>query len=66
MSAPPIDPEGHVEARQDLVLEIEADVRRTRRELGKGKLDARVIAALGKVVRRELLPVRFVPLTGDH
>lgn len=46
MSAPLIDPEGHVEARQDLVL------------IEKG--------AAGKVARRELLPVLFVPLTGDH
>lgn len=56
MSAPPIDPGGYVEARQDLVIEIEADVRRARRELGRETLDARVIAALGKVPRHEFVP----------
>lgn len=43
-------------ARQELVREIEAQVRDTRADLGKDVLDPRVIAAIGKVPRHEFVP----------
>jgi protein-L-isoaspartate(D-aspartate) O-methyltransferase len=49
-------------ARQVMVREIEADVRRTRRQLGKDALDPRVIAAIGKVPRHEFVPAELRPL----
>lgn len=55
-SAPLTDSDRYAIARQELVREIEADVRRTRQELGKNKLDPRVIAAMGKVPRHEFVP----------
>lgn len=56
MAAPPAEPDRYAIARQQLVREIEADVRRTRRELGKDQLDPRVIAAIGNVPRHEFVP----------
>lgn len=43
-------------ARQRMVREIEAEVRTTRKQLGKETLDPRVIAAIGKVPRHEFVP----------
>ena len=43
-------------ARQAMVLEIAAEVRATRRHLGKETLDARVMAAMGKVPRHAFVP----------
>ncbi|HEY5598691.1 MAG TPA: protein-L-isoaspartate(D-aspartate) O-methyltransferase [Kiloniellales bacterium] len=43
-------------ARQAMVLEIAAEVRATRRHLGKEALDARVMAAMGKVPRHAFVP----------
>ncbi len=43
-------------ARQELVREIEANVRETRESLGKEALDPRVIAAIGRVPRHEFVP----------
>jgi protein-L-isoaspartate(D-aspartate) O-methyltransferase len=42
--------------RQDMMTEIEQDVRMTRRELGKASLDARVLQALAWVPRHEFVP----------
>jgi protein-L-isoaspartate(D-aspartate) O-methyltransferase len=49
-------------ARQAMVREIETDVRLTHRELGKGTLEPRVIAAIGKVPRHEFVPTELRPL----
>jgi protein-L-isoaspartate(D-aspartate) O-methyltransferase len=46
----------YLAARQEMVREIEADVRLTRSDLGKDTLDPRVIAAVGKVPRHEFVP----------
>jgi protein-L-isoaspartate(D-aspartate) O-methyltransferase len=48
--------DGYTAARQELVREIEAGVRRERAALGKEALDPRVIAAIGKVPRHEFVP----------
>jgi protein-L-isoaspartate(D-aspartate) O-methyltransferase len=42
--------------RSDLVAEVEADVRRTARYLGRSRLDDRVLEAIGRVPRHELVP----------
>jgi protein-L-isoaspartate(D-aspartate) O-methyltransferase len=49
-------PDEYAAARQAMVREIEAEVRLTRKELGKAALDPRVIAAIGKVRRHEFVP----------
>jgi protein-L-isoaspartate(D-aspartate) O-methyltransferase len=46
-------------ARQAMVRAIEAEVRLTRRELGKAALDPRVIAAISKVPRHEFVPAEL-------
>lgn len=43
------------EARREMIREIEADVRETARYLGKDTLDERVLEALGRVPRHELV-----------
>ena len=50
------DSELYASARAELVQEIEADVRATRKYLGKDELDPRVIAAMAKVPRHEFVP----------
>ena len=42
--------------RSNLVAEVEADVRRTARYLGRSRLDDRVLEAIGRVPRHELVP----------
>jgi protein-L-isoaspartate(D-aspartate) O-methyltransferase len=46
----------YAQLREQMLREIEADVRRTQRELGKDSLDPRVSAALSKVPRHEFVP----------
>lgn len=44
------------ERRAEMIREIEADVRATRRETGKSELDPRVMAAMARVPRHEFVP----------
>jgi protein-L-isoaspartate(D-aspartate) O-methyltransferase len=43
-------------AREEMVREIEADVRRTRERIGKTALDPRVMEAMARVPRHEFVP----------
>lgn len=45
--------------RKAMIHEIRADVERTRRWIGKGELDPRVLEAMGTVPRHEFVPVRL-------
>jgi len=47
---------GPGERRAEMIREIEADVRATRREIGKSQLDPRVMAAMARVPRHEFVP----------
>jgi len=50
------DGEMQAAARQAMVREIAAEVRATRKHLGKDALDTRVMAAMGKVARQAFVP----------
>lgn len=56
MEPGPGDDARYQRARDELVREIEADVRRTREYLGTSSLDPRVLEALGRVPRHEFVP----------
>ncbi len=46
----------YADRRMEMIREIEADVRATRRYTGKARLDSRVMEALGRVPRHEFVP----------
>ncbi len=56
-----MDDDAFLAARQKMVRDIEADVRATRDYTGKQRLDPRVMAAMGRVPRHELVPERLRP-----
>ena len=52
----PSDEDAYVHRRMEMIREIEADVRATRRYTGKERLDPRVMDAVGRVPRHEFVP----------
>jgi|Deesub1362A_J573_1020465.scaffolds.fasta_scaffold00026_133 protein-L-isoaspartate(D-aspartate) O-methyltransferase len=49
----------YLRLRKAMVQEIRADVERTRKWIGKGELDSRVLEVMGTVPRHEFVPVRL-------
>lgn len=58
-AAEPESEEVFGQRRSEMIREIEADVRATRRYIGKARLDPRVMATMERVPRHEFVPVNL-------
>jgi protein-L-isoaspartate(D-aspartate) O-methyltransferase len=58
--------EDYAAMRANMVRAIEADVRMTRREIGKNRLEVRVMEALGRVPRHEFVPDGQLPFAYEN